>query len=76
MKAGTWFAIYFIIWWTLLFASLPFAVRKNAGPAEHVPGADPGAPVRPAILRILILNTVLAAVVLAGFWWLIENYWV
>ncbi|MCA0423535.1 MAG: DUF1467 family protein [Proteobacteria bacterium] len=76
MKIGTWFAIYFIIWWTLLFVSLPFGVRRDAGPAEDVPGADPGAPVRPAFARILIINTVLSTVVLAVFAWLIENYWV
>lgn len=76
MKVGTWFAIYFIIWWTLLFASLPFAVRRNSEHQDDVPGADPGAPARPALLRTLVLNSLVSGVVLAAFAWLIQNYWV
>ena len=40
-------AIYFIIWWTVLFAVLPFGVRSQGESGTVIPGTDPGAPVVP-----------------------------
>ncbi|HRK24320.1 MAG TPA: DUF1467 family protein [Beijerinckiaceae bacterium] len=76
MKFGTWLAIYFIVWWVMLFAALPFAVRRDAEPDEVVAGSDPGAPARPNLKRALLITTSLAAIITAAFWWLINNYWV
>jgi predicted secreted protein len=42
-------AIFLTIWWTLLFAVLPFGVRSQHEAAEIVPGTDPGAPVAPRL---------------------------
>jgi predicted secreted protein len=65
-------AIYFILWWTVLFAVLPWGVRsqKEAGeaPAE---GTDPGAPVLPQLARKAIATTIISAVLFAagfGVW--------
>ena len=39
-------AIYFIMWWIVLFAVLPWGVRSQTEHGEEVPpGTDPGAPV-------------------------------
>ena len=44
MSPITWFAIYMIIWWTVLFAVLPLGSRSffEAG-IKPPPGVDPGA---------------------------------
>lgn len=75
MQYGTWFAIYFVIWWLTLFAVLPFAARGQAQDAP-VAGADPGAPARPNFVMILTATSLVAAVVFAGVMWLIENGYV
>jgi predicted secreted protein len=62
-------ALYFIIWWTLLFAVLPFGVRSQHEMNEIVPGSEPGAPARPRLGMKLLANTILAAVV-----WGIADY--
>ncbi|MGL4559321.1 MAG: DUF1467 family protein, partial [Afipia sp.] len=41
---STAFAIYFVLWWVVLFAVLPFGVRSQMENGEEIPGTDPGAP--------------------------------
>ncbi len=42
---STAFAIYFVLWWLVLFLTLPFGVRSQHEDGEGPPGTDPGAPV-------------------------------
>jgi predicted secreted protein len=42
---STGFAIYFVMWWIVLFLTLPFGVRSQHEDGEGAPGTDPGAPV-------------------------------
>jgi predicted secreted protein len=64
-------AIYFIIWWVVLFAVLPFGVRNASETGETVePGNDPGAPTVPALGKKLIWTTVVATVVFAICWFI------
>ena len=49
MSLPTSIAIYFIIWWVVLFAVLPWGVRSQQEHGAIVPGSDPGAPVMPAL---------------------------
>jgi len=58
-------AIYFIIWWVVLFAVLPFGVRSQEESGEVAPGTDPGAPVIPQIWRKLVWTTIAASVIFA-----------
>lgn len=52
-------AIYFIMWWVVLFAVLPWGVRgQHEGGDEIVPGTDPGAPAIPYLARKLAATTV------------------
>jgi predicted secreted protein len=60
-------ATYFIIWWVLLFAILPFGVQSQRELDDIVPGTEPGAPARPRLLIKLATNTVLAAILWAIF---------
>ncbi len=56
-------AVYFVIWWTILFAILPFGIQSQQEAGDVVPGSDPGAPVRPQLLKRMLWNTVVSAVV-------------
>ena len=58
-------ALYFIIWWTVLFAVLPFGVRTQGEAGEIVPGTPASAPVAPRLLRTFAITTVAAGAVFA-----------
>jgi predicted secreted protein len=66
MSLTTAIAIYFIIWWTVLFAVLPWGVRSQEETGTVAPGTDPGAPALHRIGRKLIWTTVAATVVFAA----------
>jgi predicted secreted protein len=59
-------AVYFVVWWTMLFSVLPFGIRSQREGGEVVPGSDPGAPQRPWLGRKLLINTAVSAVVWLG----------
>jgi predicted secreted protein len=62
-------AIYFVIWWVVLFAVLPFGVRNASESGEEVEaGNDPGAPTVPALKAKVICTTIVASVVFAICW--------
>jgi predicted secreted protein len=63
MGIATAIAIYFLIWWIVLFAVLPWGVKAQGD--EGVPGSDPGAPRVAAVWSRLIWTTVVATVVFA-----------
>jgi predicted secreted protein len=63
VSIATAIAIYFIIWWVMLFAVLPWGVRSQHESGTISPGTDPGAPTSPRVWRILIMTTVAASVV-------------
>lgn len=58
-------AIYVFIWWIVLFAVLPFGVRTQDEEGSVVPGTPGSAPARPRLLRIFLINTLVASVVFA-----------
>ncbi len=59
-------AIYFIIWWLVLFAVLPFGVRSQQDAGDVTLGTDHGAPERPRLARKFAVTTAIAAVVFAA----------
>ncbi len=65
MSVTTAIAIYFIIWWVVLFAVLPFGVRSQQESGAVAPGTDPGAPAVPQLMRKLTWTTIVASVVFA-----------
>jgi predicted secreted protein len=58
-------AVYFIVWWLVLFAVLPWGVRSQEENGAVTPGSDPGAPAVPALWRKLVWTTVASAVIFA-----------
>ena len=65
MAFTTALAIYFIIWWVVLFAVLPWGIRSQEESGEVVPGSDPGAPSLPRLVRKLVSTTLVSLVVFA-----------
>ena len=59
-------SLYFIIWWTALFAALPFGVRSQAEHGEVAPGTEPGAPAAPRLAEKALWTTIIAGVVLVA----------
>ena len=75
VNIATWFAIYFVVWWLVLFLTLPFGVRSQHEDGEGAPGTDPGAPVLARMGRKLIWTTILSAVMFAiGMWAYYQGY--
>jgi len=65
MPVTTAIAIFFLIWWVVLFAVLPWRIRSQQEGGEIVPGTDPGAPAIPRLLRKLVWTTGVSAVIFA-----------
>jgi predicted secreted protein len=64
MAISTAIAIYFLIWWIVLFAVLPWGVQAQG--EGGAPGTDPGAPRVPHLAAKLIWTTVVATAVFAA----------
>lgn len=60
--------VFFVTWWLCLFVVLPFGIQSRHEGDEIIPGADPGAPLDPRVLRTVIATTVLTSVVFAGIY--------
>jgi predicted secreted protein len=63
---STGFAIYFVVWWIVLFLTLPFGVRSQhedrGASGRTAPGTDPGAPVASLMGRKLIWTTLISGI--------------
>lgn len=70
MSVTSAIAIYFIIWWVVLFAVLPIGVRTQEEEGEVVPGTVSSAPHKPLLIRKAIITTIVAGIVFAAFYWL------
>ena len=66
---STAFAIYFVLWWVVLFLTLPFGVRSQHEDGEGAPGTDPGAPIMSQMGRKLFWTTIVSAVIFAMAMW-------
>ena len=74
MAISTAIAIYFLIWWVVLFAVLPWGVHAQGDGAA--PGTDPGAPLVPRLGAKLIWTTLVATAVFAVCAVVYANDWV
>ncbi len=56
-------AVYFTVWWIVLFAVLPWGIRSQEETRDIVPGSDPGAPMLPRLAVKALWTTGIAAIV-------------
>ena len=61
-------AVYFIVWWVVLFTVLPFGVRTQGEAGSVVPGTPESAPAEFALLRVVVITTIVAGLVFAALW--------
>ncbi|MCJ2014346.1 DUF1467 family protein [Methylobacterium sp. J-076] len=66
LSVGGGVALYFVIWWTLLFAILPIRNQAETRPEHIVPGQDLGAPAAPRLREKAIWTTLLTGFVFLG----------
>ncbi|HYH70564.1 MAG TPA: DUF1467 family protein [Methyloceanibacter sp.] len=59
-------AIYFVIWWIVLFAMLPIGVRTQDEDGNVSPGTVESAPSLPRLLPKMLATTVIATIIFAG----------
>jgi predicted secreted protein len=68
-------AIYFVIWWIVLFAMLPIGVRTSEEAGEETaPGNADSAPHMPMLLPKMVATTVVASIVFAGVYAIIVHH--
>lgn len=60
-------AIYFVMWWMILFAILPIGVKTQDEAGDVTPGTVPSAPENPMLVRKALITTGVAAIVFAVF---------
>ena len=81
MQIASIIAVYFVVWWLTFVTILPIGSRSHHETgAEIVAGTDPGAPIRPMLIRKALLTTVLATALTALLLWGLQNpmlqaYW-
>jgi predicted secreted protein len=68
------FAIYFILWWVVLFAMLPIGLRTQEEESDVTLGTTPSAPQGKHIGRAFLLTTVVSAVIF-GVFYVVTVYW-
>ena len=68
-------ALYFVIWWITLFAVLPITRGQTQGESgDVVPGTPESAPASMRMGRLVLVNTLVAAVVFAIAAWAMNTY--
>ncbi len=65
MSVTTAVAVYFLIWWIVLFVVLPWGVRSQQEHGDISQGTDPGAPAIPRVMAKLAWTTVAATAIFA-----------
>lgn len=61
-------AVYFILWWLVLFATLPFGLKTQDEDEGVTLGTVSSAPKGPHMLRAVVRTTIVSAIILAGFY--------
>jgi predicted secreted protein len=72
MPVVTAIAIYFILWWIVLFAMLPFGLKTQREADDVTLGTVESAPAGPHMARVILRTTLVSAVIFAGFWYLTQ----
>lgn len=67
-------AIYFVVWWVVLFAVLPWGTRTQAEEGDIVLGSAHSAPSRPFLLRKAIATSVVSGILVFGLWVVVDLY--
>jgi predicted secreted protein len=64
--------VYFLIWWVVLFAVLPWGVEV---PNDPEPGHAPSAPIHPRMGLKVVATTLVSAVIWVVVWYVLSSGW-
>ncbi len=67
-------ATYFVVWWTILLAILPWGIRTQDEEGEVTLGTERSAPVRPMLVRKAIATTIVAGIIVFALWLGVTKY--
>lgn len=67
-------AIYFVVWWVVLFAVLPWGMRTQEDEGEVVLGTAHSAPTKPMLLRKALATSLIAAAVVGALWLAVDHF--
>lgn len=68
MAIGTALAIYFVVWWIVLFAVLPFGMRAQEDDNVVVAGTPASAPTRSHFGKAAFRTTIVSAILFGAFY--------
>jgi predicted secreted protein len=74
MRFGSVVAIYFVVWWIVIFAVLPWGVRTQDEEGEVVMGSASSAPSHPRLVRKAVVTSLVAAIVTFLIWLVVDYY--
>jgi predicted secreted protein len=66
-------ALYFVVWWTVLFAMLPFGLRTQDEENDVTLGTVSSAPRGPHMLKVVIRTTIVSLVICGAFYGLTKG---
>ncbi len=67
-------AIFFILWWIVLFAMLPIGLRTQDDEGNVTLGTTSSAPGRPHMVRTLIRTTIVALAIFALYFVMVRYF--
>jgi predicted secreted protein len=73
MRTSVAIATFFCLWFITLFVVLPFFARTQDEAGEVVPGTPGSAPAKVNIVKVFLVNTVVASAAFAGVYAVIAN---
>lgn len=62
-------AVFFIIWWTVLFAALPFGLKTQEESDDVTLGTVSSAPGRPHMRKAVIRTTIISLIIFGGMYY-------
>ena len=68
MTIQTFLAIYFVVWWIVLFAVLPWGMRTQEEEGEVTPGTPASAPANLNLAKKAMWTTIVSAILVGVFW--------
>lgn len=74
MGIASGIAIYFVIWWTVLFGVLPFGMRSQAENKDVVLGTTHSAPSSFSVARKAFWTTVVSTIVFLAYYVVTQVY--
>ncbi len=65
MSITTGIVTFIMVWWVTLFTVLPFGIKGQWEDRDVKDGSDPGAPLKPQLMRKFLITTGIAVLIWA-----------